>query len=160
MEVTRYCTGCGNGLIETAAICPKCGTPVAAAKVVGTTAPKTKNTAILLAVFVGYWTYLYTFAKDKSKFWIFLAANSIASIITLITFISAAAESTKQAECIFVGSWDFTYDEANYDSSMCDMYQPNYSGVFIGMVIQLAVYVFIIVDRARKPQEFYSNYPN
>jgi hypothetical protein len=159
MEITKFCSGCGNGLIETAAICPKCGTPVAVAKVVGAVAPKTKNTAIVLAVFLGYWTYLYTFAKDKSKFWIFLAANSIASIITFTALISASTEATNQGECI-LGSWDFTYGEANYDPSMCDMYQPNYSGFFIGLVIQLGVYLFIIVDRARKTQEFYSNYPN
>ena len=153
MEVTKYCTGCGNGLIETAAICPKCGTPVAAVKVVGAAAPKTKNTAIVLAVFVGYWTYLYTFAKDKSKFWIFLAANSIASIITFTTLTMASEASAKQANCL----WNAWYYDTT--TSMCE-YQPNYSGVFIGVVIQLGIYVFIIVDRARKPQEFYSNYPN
>jgi hypothetical protein len=156
MQVTKFCTGCGNGLIETAAMCPKCGTPVAAAKVVGAVAPKTKNAAVLLAVFLGFWTYLYTFDKDKSKFWIFLAANSIASIITFTALISAAIEGTNHTKCI-LGSWDFTY---GYDPSICDRYQPDYSGFFIGLVIQLGVYVFIIVDRARKTQEFYSNYPN
>jgi uncharacterized OB-fold protein len=158
MEVTKFCTGCGNGLIETAAICPKCGTPVAAAKVVGAVAPKTKNAAVLLAVFLGFGTYLYTFAKDKSKFWIFLAANSIASIITFTALNSAFTEATNHAECI-LGSWNFL-GEPNYDTSMCDIYQPDYTGVFIGLAIQLGIYVFIIVDRAQKPQEFYSNYPN
>ena len=159
MEVTKYCTGCGNGLIETAAICPKCGTPVAAAKVVGAVAPKTKNAAVLLAVFLGFWTYLYTFAKDKVKFWIFLATSFIGSGIYFSALTTAAAAATNQANCI-LGSWDYTYGESNYDTSMCDIYQPNYTGVFIGLAIQLGIYVFIIVDRARKPQEFYSNYPN
>jgi hypothetical protein len=159
MEVTKYCTGCGNGLIETAAICPKCGTPVAAAKVVGAVAPKTKNAAVLLAVFLGFWTYLYTFAKDKVKFWIFLAASFVGSGIYFTTLTTAATASANQVNCI-LGSWDYTYGESNYDTSMCDIYQPNYTGVFIGLAIQLGIYVFIIVDRARKPQEFYSNYPN
>lgn len=26
----KYCAGCGNGLVATAAVCPKCGTAVAA----------------------------------------------------------------------------------------------------------------------------------
>jgi len=154
MEISKYCTACGNGLIETAAICPKCGTPVAAAKVVGAVAPKTKNAAVLLAVFLGFWTYLYTFAKDKVKFWIFLAASFVGSGIYFSALSTAAVASAKQTNCI-ISTWEF-----DSDASACDMYKPDYTGVFIGFAIQLGIYVFIIVDRARKPQEFYSNYPN
>ena len=156
METTKFCTGCGNGLIESAAMCPKCGTPVAGLKLSSSATQKKRNTAILLAVFLGFWTYIYTFAKDKAKFFIFLAANTVAYIISMTTLAMASEQTVRQASCLY-SSFDYDY---GFDSSMCDMYQPNYAGVIIGLVIQLGIYVFILVDRIRKTEEYYSNYPN
>jgi hypothetical protein len=33
---------------------------------------KTKSTSVILAVFLGFWTYLYTFQKDAALFWVSL----------------------------------------------------------------------------------------
>jgi len=42
-------------------------------------APKDKTVAVLLAVFLGIWTWVYTYQKDSDKFWF----NLILSVITL-----------------------------------------------------------------------------
>lgn len=41
--------------------------------------PKSKATAVLLAIFFGYWTWLYTYRRDAALFWI----NLVASFITV-----------------------------------------------------------------------------
>jgi len=151
METTKFCTGCGNGLIETAVMCPKCGTPVARLRVAGSAALKKRSNAILLAVFLGYWTYLYTFAKDKTKFFIFLVAYSVSSAITMFTISFAIEQGFKRAWCL----WDY-----GYDSTMCEIYEPNYAGTFIGIAMMLGIYIFIIVDRVKKTEDYYANYPN
>ena len=66
----KYCVGCGNGLLASAAICPKCGTPAAP---LITKSGKKKAVAVLLAVLFGFWTYLYTFSVDSVKFFASLA---------------------------------------------------------------------------------------
>ena len=40
---------------------------------------KSKTTAVLLAVFFAYWTWLYTYKTDAWKFWL----NIVLSIVTL-----------------------------------------------------------------------------
>ena len=40
--------------------------------------PKSKTTAILLAVFLTFWTWVYTYKVDSWKFWL----NLVASILT------------------------------------------------------------------------------
>lgn len=87
-----YCRKCGSLMPDDAAFCQKCGAGVA-----GTAPPsaqsvppapqppayynaayypprggKDKTTAVLLAVFLGYWTWVYTYKKDALKFWLCL----------------------------------------------------------------------------------------
>lgn len=81
IATSKYCRGCGAGLIASAAVCPRCGTPTSG----GTGKPgvKDKSIAVILAVFLGHWTWLYTFEKDQTKFWISLGIW-ILGLITLL----------------------------------------------------------------------------
>jgi len=65
----RYCQTCGNPVVHTAVICPRCGSAVSSG------GPRTKTTAVLLAVFLSFWTWLYTFKADSAKFWIGLGVG-------------------------------------------------------------------------------------
>lgn len=74
-----FCTSCGKIIKQAALFCVNCGVsnasapaqpPVAAS---GNTVPKQKSSAILLAVFLGLWAWLYTYRKDAWKFWVNLA---------------------------------------------------------------------------------------
>lgn len=63
-----YCPHCGKAVKDQAVTCSSCGAPIR-----GTlNAVKTKNktTAILLAVFLAFWTWCYTYKKDAWKFWL------------------------------------------------------------------------------------------
>jgi hypothetical protein len=72
-----FCPACASPTTPLSEICVKCGTRLAPVN----PAPlpnkphtgKTRSSAILLAVFLHFWTWLYTYRKDSWKFWIALA---------------------------------------------------------------------------------------
>lgn len=65
----KYCSSCGNVILKEAEICPKCGVRVNAASLQHTVS-KDKTVAVVLAVFLGLWTWLYTYKLDAWKFWL------------------------------------------------------------------------------------------
>ena len=67
-----YCSSCGNVVKKAAIACPHCGVAVRSNK-----AGKQKMTAILLAVFLGFWTWLYTYRVDAWKFWLNLGLTVV-----------------------------------------------------------------------------------
>ena len=83
--LTRFCGGCGQGLVATAVVCPYCGTGAAAYGV----GAKSKTTSVLLAVFLGPWAWLNTYKRDSVKFWIGLVVGGLLAIPTF--FISWSA---------------------------------------------------------------------
>jgi uncharacterized membrane protein YagU involved in acid resistance len=90
--IYQYCRGCGNGLIESAAICPKCGTPAGRGHRSGERhSGKIKATAILLAVLLGFWSYLYTFREDAGKF----AISLVGSVFSIVLFVYSTILSTE-----------------------------------------------------------------
>ena len=72
-----FCPSCGNIIFKQAEICPKCG--VRNSLSTNPVQPKSKTSAVLLAVFLGFWTWLYTYQKDAWKFWLNL-------ILVIFTF--------------------------------------------------------------------------
>ena len=69
----KFCPSCGTAVIPAAELCVKCGARLMKA------GRKSKTTAVLLAVFLSYWTWLYTYKKSTWKFWLNLGL----SIVTL-----------------------------------------------------------------------------
>jgi hypothetical protein len=65
----QYCRTCGNGLVATAVICPRCGTPVSGTSS-GLLGAKSRKAAVLLAVFLSFWSFLYTYRTTAWKFWL------------------------------------------------------------------------------------------
>jgi hypothetical protein len=71
MAGKSFCFNCANPTTALSEICVKCGrllvatpTAVSAIKV-----QKSKTTSLLLAVFLSFWTWLYTYKMDNWKFW-------------------------------------------------------------------------------------------
>jgi hypothetical protein len=76
----QYCVTCGNGLVATAAICPRCGTPVSRMKP-GQVGAKSRTAAVLLAVFLSFWSFLYTYRTSAWKFWLGLGLTVFSFIV-------------------------------------------------------------------------------
>jgi len=63
-----FCRNCGNVVNKEVVICPKCGVQLKELEV-SKVQVKDKTVAILLAVFLGFWVWIYTWEKDQWKFW-------------------------------------------------------------------------------------------
>jgi len=79
---TSFCYNCGASTTPATEICVKCGARVASATIQG----KDKTVSILLAVFLGFWTWLYTYKKDAWKFWVGLSLAIIIIVLAIATF--------------------------------------------------------------------------
>ena len=77
-----YCSSCGNVVKKEAEICVKCGVRLRRS---ASTGGKSKVAAILLAVFLGFWAWLYTYREDGSKFWIGLVVSIVNVVLIIIT---------------------------------------------------------------------------
>lgn len=87
-----YCSSCGNVMKKEAVMCVSCGVPSRRAQVpaygtglAGRGEGKNKVLSILLAIFLGNWTWLYTYREDGTKFWITLAVLVVGSILSVAT---------------------------------------------------------------------------
>ena len=122
-----FCPKCGTQLPDNTEVCTNCGTKIAGqSSAVPTAAPpaavagrKSKTASILLAVFLSFWTWLYTYKKDGVKFWIGLAVTVAVFILSVVTF--------------------------------------GFSGFFT-WIINVAIWVWAIVDTAVKPDAWYRSY--
>lgn len=74
-----YCGNCGQPLQPGSTYCASCGSPAGGSAPVAAPAAKDKTVAVLLAVFLGFWTWVYTYQRDSGKFWL----NLVLSVVTL-----------------------------------------------------------------------------
>jgi uncharacterized BrkB/YihY/UPF0761 family membrane protein len=59
----------------------KCGTQLPTQAITTKKSSKSKPIAVILAVFFGCFTWLYTYKKDKWKFWVSIAAVAAALVL-------------------------------------------------------------------------------
>ena len=76
-----------------------------------TKSSKDKNTALLLALFLGFWTYLYTYKKDKVKFWLAVGLVIPTIGISGIVFWIMAIVETVNRDKSFYDNIDNTDNE-------------------------------------------------
>jgi hypothetical protein len=73
-----FCQNCAAPTTALSEICVKCGTrlirsPVQGTQTITAEGARSKSTSVLLAVFLSFWTWLYTYRRDNWKFWIAFA---------------------------------------------------------------------------------------
>jgi RNA polymerase subunit RPABC4/transcription elongation factor Spt4 len=78
-----FCQSCGAAIKREAAMCVHCGVPVRRAS--AGASGKSKVASILLAVFLGFWTWLYTYRADGWKFWLALSISIVNGILIFVT---------------------------------------------------------------------------
>ena len=82
-----FCPSCAQIIKRDAAICFHCGVPLAVVPAATIARrPRSKAVAVILAVFLGYWAWLYTYRRDAWKFWLNLALT----IVTLLVWAVVA----------------------------------------------------------------------
>jgi hypothetical protein len=161
----KFCQSCGTKLPATAGFCSSCGTaagsaPIAAPAPTYQPQPagavsKNKTTAVLLAVFLGFWSWLYTFKINKTKFFIGLGAGFVAWIMQVTSLLLNADDIDYYAGCIDYYGADLVQALAE-----CASYQPDYTLAFLAGSITFGIWLWALIDNARKPASFYQEYPN
>lgn len=98
-----YCTNCGKYLDKNAAVCPHCGVVIKGGALDKPKVSKDKTAAILLAVFLGFWTWLYTYKKDSWKFWLNLALAIVTiGIWGIVAWIWAIVDTATKTDSYYV----------------------------------------------------------
>lgn len=128
LVVAHYCVGCGKGLIASAAMCPVCGTPVRAST---TSNSKDKTVAVVLAVFLSGWTWLYTYRVNAAKFWVYIGVSFFFTLIGIVAFAA-------------------TID--SYDP------EPAFAAIGLVYVVSFGFWLWAVIDSTTKPRAYYENY--
>ncbi|MDA8185133.1 MAG: zinc ribbon domain-containing protein [Actinomycetota bacterium] len=150
-----FSTGTGQALLghEAAAVSQSTtGAPVLAAN----TRPgaKSKVVAILLAVFLGPWTWLYTYARDAKKFWIgigVVVAWIVFYALAVSVFVTSAAVCTTYSKIISGACTPGVAVATGFGLATL--------GAILAGVVFPGIWIWAIVDTAIKSDEFYENYP-
>ena len=165
---TKFCQSCGTQIPATATFCSNCGSAVGAAPAPAAQAApqmnyqqqayaptvKSKTPAVVLAVFFGFWSWLYTFKVNKNKFFIGLGAGVLSSIIQISSLAANANKQTYYQACLN----DFIYGSVSITE--CVQYMPDYSMIYVAGAISFGFWLWAVIDNARKPASFYQSYPN
>lgn len=141
-----YCLNCGKVISKNAAFCPLCGVQLKEIKISekSVLVPlKSKTVSVVLAVFFGFWSWLYTYRKDQIKFWIFLG------ILTTmwVSYTGYACSSIGDALT------NSNFDMYNYESNISIFSKWIFAVGIIG-------WFWALIDATRRPSSFYFDYPN
>jgi len=80
-----YCQSCGAVIKREAEFCVHCGVRTYRPSGQVGAGGKSKVASVLLAVFLGFWTWLYTYREDGWKFWVGLGVSIGNFVLTLLT---------------------------------------------------------------------------
>ena len=133
----RFCNSCGTEVSPLVEICVKCG-----ARLNKAPHPKSKTTAVLLAVFLGFWAWLYTYKRNTWKFWGGLVLWLPSFVIFNLGVIPHnAIEYNSNGDYIGSGGVRFS------------------NGIMYSVIlILLVLWIWAIVDTALKRDEWYWSY--
>jgi hypothetical protein len=123
--------------VAAAVICPSCG---AAQKGFNTSGGKSKTTAVLLAVFLSAWTWVYTWKVNSKKFLIALGLW----VVQIIIFFVSAGQAASRLTCTTANECSY---QVGHDAGI----------ILLAWLISLGIWIWAIVDASTKSQEFYSN---
>jgi hypothetical protein len=143
-----FCPACSAPTTPLSEICVKCGTRLIPQSVASGTIPqvagvnpKSKTASILLAVFLGFWTWLYTYKKDHWKFWVSLGISIVVGIglgIAMSWFVIAGINSFDSLDASAIG-FIIAY--------------------ILAIIVSFGLWVWSVVDTAIKKDEWYTHYP-
>ncbi len=136
--VSKFCASCGAGLVASAVVCPSCGS--AQKGMAGsTTGTKTKTTAVLLAVFLSAWTWVYTYSVNAKKFWIAAGLWALSFILYIVGIVSSSST--------------FTCDQGTLNN--CSYHASGAGTILFAWLIAFGVFLWALIDTATKPASYF-----
>ncbi len=93
-----YCPKCSKPIKKIAVICPYCGVQIKESESGKTEiiiTPKHKSIAVLLSIFLSFFSWIYTYKKSSKKFWVsFIIAAITPFIIAMLWQVTGRVSST------------------------------------------------------------------
>jgi RNA polymerase subunit RPABC4/transcription elongation factor Spt4 len=132
---TKFCASCGKGLVSAAVICPNCG---AAQKGFNVSGGKSKTAAVLMAIFLSAWTWVYTWKVNSKKFLTALCLWVVQIIISIV----GVSEAANKLVCTPGGACSFRSGSAGI--------------LLFAWLIGFGIWVWAIVDASIKSQAYYA----
>lgn len=121
----QFCQYCGNKISETDGLCTGCGSKKIMSQ------GKSKVVSILLAVFLTFFTWIYTYKKDGWKFWIGLVLSALPGFIAAIFLV------------FYISNVPWLPDDIL---------------IFLSSALPMTIWAWAIIDSAIKRRVWYNNY--
>lgn len=142
---SKFCEACGNGLVATAVVCPSCGTPTRGYG--RSSRGKDKTVALLLAIFLGGWAWVYLYEKCKKKFWYFIGSYFASIVFIIVGFV--VVFGSVQGHCNF--------------NQRCSVHPGAGIVLFVilfgaSWLVAVGMHIYAIVDVATKNAEWYESF--
>ena len=93
--------------------------------------PRSQVVAILLAIFLTYIAWLYTYDKDKAKFWLAFGVSAVGGVLSILSELAA---------------------EASAGTTLVGL------DLLFGLAL-FGIYIWVIIDVAIRGSEWYRDYP-
>ena len=135
----NFCSACGNALLSTAVVCPRCGSPTSNYSQNPSSLGKSKTTAVVLAVFLGPWAWLYTYRKNAAKFWITIVTSTLLFALGVVQVI------------LYAYAVEYSY------ASSSQVLMGNIT-IWTLWAVNFAFWLWCLIDNANKSQTFFENY--
>ena len=132
-----FCGACGVEVLPLAERCIECG-----AELGKPPRPKSKTAAVLLAVFLSFWTWVYTYRKNTWKFWVGLVVSLPAFVVFNIGVIPHnSVEYDANGNYLGLGGFRFS------------------NNILVpALLVILGVWIWAIIDVFLKHQDWYLTY--
>ncbi len=135
-----YCQACASPTTPLSEICVKCGTRLIQQSVSSQKRAKSKTASILLAVFLTFWTWLYTYKRDGWKFWVGLGLCTAITGLNFFYWIVAIINTR--------GRMDLSEEGVAFLGIL----------YVFAAVVWTGIWIWGIVDTAVKNNNWYDNY--
>lgn len=118
---------------------------------------KKRNVAITLAIFLGYWSWLYTPKKNLLKFFLALVSSIAVGIMIQINMAAQQLVANAYTSCI-ISDLNYGTDSNCQNAFVFDSAWS--TRITAGWLITLAIYLWSLIDNIRHSTQYYENYPN
>jgi len=124
---------------------------------------KKKSTAIFLAIFFSYWSWLYTYKKNITKFWICFSINIIAIIFIFkagLVFIRITTEGHPEFIEFLKGLETFLQSNS---VDISEFYHRTFSIILFTLgitgILETGIWIWALIYNSTKNKNFYADYP-
>jgi uncharacterized membrane protein YqaE (UPF0057 family) len=115
-----FCPECGKPIKRNAVICPHCGVQIKELEVKSNISVKSKSVSVVLAIFFSFFSWLYTYGRNRLKFWICL-------VVTVIVYMSGIVNDWPGAVYLVINGYIWLYSIIDNSSKSYKFYSdyPN-----------------------------------